>query len=51
MTQQPAEDDAPPVRVRGIPTDPDKLEQWKAEFTDDIVAGEWGGVGKTWGDR
>lgn len=51
MTQRPTEDEAPPVRVRGIPTDPVELERWKAEFVEDIVAGERGGVGAPWKKR
>jgi hypothetical protein len=46
MTEQPAEDETPPVR--GIPTDPRELERWKDEFTEDLVAGECGGVGAPW---
>ena len=35
----------------GVPTDPAEQEAWKQKFLDDIMAGEQGGVGKTWRDE
>lgn len=47
MTEQP-QDERLPERVRGVPTDPVEQERWKAEFVEDIMAGERGGVGAPW---
>lgn len=33
---------------RGIPTDPQARKEWVEEFTDDIMAGESGGIFVPW---
>lgn len=34
-----------------IPTDPAEREAWAEEFTDDLMAGEQGGIGLGWHDE
>lgn len=45
------EPEADRERVRGVPTDPVEQERWKAEFVEDIMADERGGVGAPWKNR
>lgn len=44
-TQKP---EGEPFAPAAIPTDPDELERWKAEYTDELMAGERGGIGAAW---
>jgi hypothetical protein len=42
------EPERPPLT---IPSDPAELEAWKERYTDDLMAGEQGGIGLTWHDE